>query len=821
MFKLIISDIKSLIKRPLLFILMFLGIAAGAFSLLVYYSLGSNSLYLGKNWANQNRVIEFSDEVYTAGDHQAILSLIQDGSLPEINYASISSYDSNNYDIIGLYYNNDNSSLKSGELINITHMGEMVTTVSSDIFEENIAPGDAVKIKGIPFTVVGVFYPNEYNPLTYDIRRVSSGQGFLAGADLIPSDLDFTGRPNKAVIVPFDAVDDICVDLNYFHICFTEPLSKTERAEVEEKLWNAVGGCNFTDLNNYVDIIDNNGISETVAYIVAIVAGLVNIITLFAYFLKENKKTYETYRLLGASPLKLFAICILELLLFTLFAFLIGVSGAIPFIERSGFFNNYRSIEGIEIILVYFALVLFQFTISFKIIYEIAFGRKITISKKIIGERKLLLSKKLTIIGYRYSPTRIIHTISISLLALVITFVLTFGFIYIFDSEKYSRYIEKNFNCCISAFSPILEIEADNGINNTDIYADIEKQLNSLENIYGVGKVSSGKFAWTKEDTADLELEIDKIVYLRNVNNNFIEFSPLPLEKGNWDKLINYDKNNETSSIPCVIPKAMEKRFPLNSQFELDIEVLNKDGEIAKISREFIVVGIAKEDSLRPTHSFADEGNPNITGYLLPYKVSSQIRPNGVAIIQELFIPDILIDGAIPNYSLNSTYTYYLYSEDYSSLPLWREEIIKYGTIFAFSDLADNYKYIYNESGGNIYLVHAVVATLLLIIGIGGYNLMFFATMKKDYGIYYIHGMPWKDAIFVTLFGNAIDMLLPGIIGVCIGIITAQKIRAFTLDSVYYSGIVGYGVVVAVFVVTSVVVSILLKKYSPKKLLND
>ena len=809
MLKLMISDIKAMLKKPLLFLVMFIGLAVGTFAVIVYYVFGMNSQYLSKNWAGQNRVIEFSaGDVFKTSDYQNLLKLFADGSLPEIDYASVSSYDSDEYDIIGIYYNTENSALKSGEIVNLSHLGTNSATVSADIYDD-ISLGDTVKINGRKFNVVGVFNPGQYSPIVYDARRIPSGSSFLAGDDYSTEEQKISNRPNKAVIVPFDVFSDISVNGTYFHIAFKAPISDTQRKEIEQLLWNAVDGYNITDLGRYFDALENNSVAEFIIYCVAILAGLINIITLFSYFLKENKKQYIIYKMLGASPGRVFALCVSELALYTLFAFLVGVAGAIPFIEYTGFIKNPIPYGFVELLIIYLGLVGIQLIVSLKTISEILYG-KITKPPKVkLSNEKLPSYKNMALIGYRYSSGNIFHTASVSLLSLIITFVLTFGFCFVYDSNKYSRYISANYDYAISAFSPIFEMEY---IGENE---DLEVKLNNLENIHGVGKISSSGFSYSDEDLALLEREIDNIIFLRSVNSDFVKYSAMPLYKGSWTDFLNYVYEDENATIPCIVPYGMRDRYPLGYEFVLNIESLGHDGSINTVSRNFVVSGIAHRDAMRPNYSYSDDGLPIIIKYQNPYIVSSEINESGYAILQEFYIPQIEV-----NFSYGLP-TYFIYSDNYDSLGNWRNDLVKYGTVYSFSELCDNYILEYKEGGGSVYFMHASIAGVLLVLGIGGYSLMFFASMKRSYGVYYLCGMPWKKAIALTLAGNGLDILIPGVAGGFLGVFVVQRVRPFALDSIYLSALTGVGLVAIVFVVVSAIIAVMLAKHSVNHLLRS
>ena len=98
---------------------------------------------------------------------------------------------------------------------------------------------------------------------------------------------------------------------------------------------------------------------------------------------------------------------------------------------------------------------------------------------------------------------------------------------------------------------------------------------------------------------------------------------------------------------------------------------------------------------------------------------------------------------------------------------------------------------------------------------------MFFASMKRSYGVYYLCGMPWEKAIALTLAGNGLDILIPGVAGGFLGVFVVQRVRPFALDSIYLSALTGVGLVAIVFVVVSAIVAVMLAKHSVNHLLRS
>ena len=246
---------------------------------------------------------ETDGNMYSA-DYKSLIELIESGKIPQINYVSVISYANSDYDVIGLYYNKDDTGIVSGELVNKNHLGKQVATVSADLYDnEDLALGQDIKITGQNYEIVGLFSPGQYEPMIYDITRMSDGQAHVAGQDHALDESLNSVRSRKAIIIPLDnALSDFNYKSECIHFSFSEDIPEKDRAQIEETiLYSHCGAMQVRDISKYIKVVETNYLAELIVYCIAIFAGLINIITLFSYFLRENKKKYHTYKMFGAS----------------------------------------------------------------------------------------------------------------------------------------------------------------------------------------------------------------------------------------------------------------------------------------------------------------------------------------------------------------------------------------------------------------------------------------------------------------------------------------------------------------------------------------
>lgn len=260
MLKMILTDMRTMLKRPLLFIVMCLGLAALAFALTLYCITAPTSHFFSKNMPDKDKTVEIYDCSFYKRDMVNLMTVLTDGSLPEIDYASAVAYDSDDYDLIGMYAPSETEP-ENGEMINAGHLGKNHAVVSADL-KDGVELGGSVKLQGINYKIVGVIPAGKYNPVSYDIRRISDSQV----------------RPNKAVIVPMDILPDFVFKgdkRGYFHITFKEAITPSERTEIEETILSAIYG-GVVDMSEYDDGLQSNNITEIIVCGAAVVAGLVN-----------------------------------------------------------------------------------------------------------------------------------------------------------------------------------------------------------------------------------------------------------------------------------------------------------------------------------------------------------------------------------------------------------------------------------------------------------------------------------------------------------------------------------------------------------------
>ena len=830
----ILQNIKNMLRRPLIFCILILGLIVGSFAQVVYYVSCTKEIRLGQVAFNRHKVVEFSG-VFDEAATKSLTDMILNGSLPEIQYAGFVSYQKEDYDVVAVVWNENIPLDTGGEYISESHLGKKVATVSANIWDTNVKTGDSIRVNGYSVDVVGVMPPGAHNPVLYDIRRMPGGAEYVAGVS-VERDAFLLQRPQEAVIIPLDMMTYLNIRPSYCHIAFTDELSQAQREDIEALIKKTVSYCSFTDLSVYSEIDYINFIGKAIVSVAAVFAGIINVVALFSFFIRENKKQYLIYKMHGATNLRIIALILLELAIYTLVSFSIGWMGAAPFIWYSGFVNVYMPFGINEFILLYILLYCVAVAICWKQIQSAPrmrdSGNKRRIIKKKERQRRVhseegTNSKFLYLVSFRYAKSRVASTISICFLSMAVSFTLAYAMTYIYEGSIYERYVHRTFpeNTNILALFDETKSAFMGGSSETGpkryaepFYQEFIEAVQSLPACTAVGEVRDS--VWAIDASPQYgEADIERHLELRQVNSEYINHSPIPLQQGSWDPLLSYEAGDEAAPIPCIVSPYLKDRFPVGHTFTLKVNGNASDPDAWMQERSFVVAGVANDASFTVIgNGLGPQLTPNITGYLRSF--SSDTGQSGVFFAQQIYVPILQQNNASLAESYPPLYVLYTDEDEAEAIPQWRLHLNRYASTVSIQECLDNYMEQFRSGGGNIYFMHAAVASALLILGVGGYSIMLFAANKRTYGIYYVCGMPWSKAAGLTVAGNALDMLLPAAVGAVAGVYVSQGIRVFDETTIALSILTGLGAVAAVYALTSAIIALSMRKARPKRLMT-
>ena len=362
MLHIILKDLKSMMRRPVVFLLLLFGLIIGSASMIVYFTYGSEKLNNMDNMLIHGNSVEVQANLGDSMEQQLMYELLTDGTLPEMIYASSISYDSEGYDVVGLLdFENYFTASGGGEFFTLEDKGLNAAVISSDLFgEENIEIGDKRVIAGQQVKIIGFLSKGQYIGEYFDLRQLPEGSEFVAGLDFsLERDDTVKDRPGKGALVPYTTLmNNDSVHINNYHLTFKEKLTNEQRANIEQIITDRTGLSNFLPITLFSETYSTVQWSESAIYFAAVLAGIINIIALFAFFIRENRKQYLIYKLLGASNKKITAILISELSIYTLISYVIACAGAIPLMQNIAFFKDCKMPSLLSLIIIFLIIVI-------------------------------------------------------------------------------------------------------------------------------------------------------------------------------------------------------------------------------------------------------------------------------------------------------------------------------------------------------------------------------------------------------------------------------------------------------------------------------
>ena len=124
----------------MVFVLLFIGLIVGSFAVVVYYVSSSTQLKVNQSVYGVDTVVEAPSVVGTGDEIRSLITLVDSGELPEISYLSALSFENENYDIVGIYWDEEEMpAAYEGRFIDASMMGQAKVAAPRDIFEDKDA----------------------------------------------------------------------------------------------------------------------------------------------------------------------------------------------------------------------------------------------------------------------------------------------------------------------------------------------------------------------------------------------------------------------------------------------------------------------------------------------------------------------------------------------------------------------------------------------------------------------------------------------------------------------------------------------------------
>ena len=819
LFKLLAVEIKDFFKKPVIAILLILGLSMSAFAGTVYYSSVKKSTELSKTYLNQQRSVEFnisSDNRMMRESVNKLTSLLDSGELPYAVGVYVIGYGYSDYDMIGALYKSDTALISggAGEMITQKYAGKNAAAVSSDVLKNGEKLGDKLKIAGgNRFEIVGIFNRSVYTPYIYDIRRM------LPENVAVPEYAKaLSERADNCLMIPLDVFTGLEMDMGelpyYAHITFGDELDAETRNHIYDVLTENGVAWEFTDFADFTNLSFYDVWGLAIIYTAAILIALVNTFALLVFYLKSKDRTNSIYSMLGALRQHKYISGIAEVILLSALCSAVGGFAGYLFISKTDILGKDVKFSLSSVMLVFAILCV----VGIVAVFTASAKKKKHLSDN-VGDIGKIPSRRLYMLSFHYKKENMPRIIALWILSLIVCACFSYAFTFAFEGTKYYRYYNDNFKYPTYAVDVTDEMYFEvadtvhSGLSEYDseYYRYFEEQLLNL-NCLGVGKMQNGP--WLKSTAEEFEnwsLTEYGWTFMRMVNEDFCRYSPIPLRSGSWDEIINYDPSDETADIPCVIPYEFSKVFPLNSRFEY---LVASDYNSGYVMRGFKVVGVIDKSAMDYFGSaVSPSGMPVLKDrYLcefppLVYNMTPNDAPSGLLYI---YTPFITMNGEHPVCDDVSPFPFFMvYTGETDDITEIRNSM---GSDFAYMGEFTSMKMAgelekenFETGGGAMYYMHAVISLTMLFVSIGGFRLIHYASNRKEYGICFLCGQSKQSMLNTLYLENFLDMFVPGILGILLGIRASVTVGGADRYTQSVSALIGAASLVVMWIVVNII----------------
>lgn len=321
---------------------------------------------------------------------------------------------------------------------------------------------------------------------------------------------------------------------------------------------------------------------------------------------------------------------------------------------------------------------------------------------------------------------------------------------------------------------------------NNDKYQNLKEYVKNIEGVKSVGTAYSLVGDITTPST---------ILYDKELCMNLKH----PVQKGKWFDEEVFTQNEE---IPVVISHKLQKKYPVNSTFEINLVACDTQ---STIKLKCNVIGVLKNKA----YIYLGGGNHSEQSLSdLFTKTKNQ---------EFIILPNVFENQEEQPIS----FAYRGMLIEYSDFNKVASEIQErgIGKLYDFNSLKQNdinNIFTYNEQ--KIY--EFIIVFIFILISISGYNTLANLEYKRLLVIYYITGMTWKKGIILITIRNFIIIMIPTIISSILSNLIISYLRTlypFDEKNIFIT-IILY---LSIFVVTTFITILNLRKQKPIEILRE
>lgn len=255
-----------------------------------------------------------------------------------------------------------------------------------------------------------------------------------------------------------------------------------------------------------------------------------------------------------------------------------------------------------------------------------------------------------------------------------------------------------------------------------------------------------------------------------------------PVSKGIWfDK---YDFSGEVT--PVVVGSDLSRRFKVGEKFSL----FNSD-------KEYLVIGVLERNAMLLVQGAGGNG----------MDLNSVFEVENNAIIEA-------VDEIDPRFSPHSA----LIKTGNSGEVFKALGDISY--TFTFKELAQS-AYESNRFLTEMQTTLFVLMMVVCIAGVSSGNLLAAVSRKKQYAVYFMCGMEWRSALWITFSEGVIKLILPAVVGYGMFMDWCVKREYWQLRVTSVNVFVTMIFLAAIFLLTSLLPLLDIKRASPVKIISE
>jgi len=267
--------------------------------------------------------------------------------------------------------------------------------------------------------------------------------------------------------------------------------------------------------------------------------------------------------------------------------------------------------------------------------------------------------------------------------------------------------------------------------------------------------------------------------YTRELTNDL----RFPVSKGIW--FDEYDFTGEVT--PVVVGSDLNRRFKLGEKFS----IYNSD-------KEYLVIGVLERNAMLLVTGAGGNG--------MDLNSVFEIENNAIIEAVSEIDPEFSYSALIKTAGGNSGEVFKALGD------------ISY--TFTFEELAES-AYESNRYITEMQTTLFVLMMVVCIAGVSSGNLLAAISRKKQYAVYFMCGMEWSSALWITFSESIIKLILPAAIGYGMFMDWCVKREYWQLRVTSANAIITIIFLAAIFLMTSLLPLLDIKRTSPVKIISE